>query len=268
MATELDIPRTLPVAALSVSSINTYLRCPLRWKRRYVDREYEPSSGAMILGSAVGAAEAASDQQQIDTGERHTTAEVLDLFADEWDDRAGREEVAWEGTRPGDIKDTGVAVVKAYEETVVPGLQPVSVEREFMLRFPGVDWAFTGFLDLEEADGTVSDRKVRGRKLSAGDAHIDLQPTAYLLARRTEGNPAPGFAFHAMVKTKTPYAEVVRTERTDRQLDAFVDRVLGIAAEIHWRLEHDVWAGTAPGTWWCSARFCGYYAQCPFGGAR
>lgn len=266
--TALEIPTKLPVDHLSVSSVNAYLKCPLKWKRRYIDRAYEPPAGPMILGSSVGAAEAHAYQEQIDTGQRPATEAVLDLFADEWEDRTSREEIAWEGVKPGELKDAGVAVVKAYDRTIAPSVVPTHVEREFVLDLGGVDWTFTGYFDLEQEDGAVVDLKVRGRKLGLGDAAVDLQPTAYLLARRAEGSPAPVFNFHTMVRTKNPYAEIVPTVRTDRQLDAFVDRLYGIAAEMQWRLENDIWQGAVPGSWWCSERFCGYWDECPLGGAR
>ena len=110
--------------------------------------------------------------------------------------------------------------------------------------------------------------KVRKSKLSATDADSDLQPTAYLLARRAEGQPAPVFRYHTMVKTKSPYAEVVPTVRTDVQLDAFTGRVYRIAAEMQWRLETENWAGAVPGSWWCSHRMCGFWDTCPMGGLR
>ncbi len=248
MATrELEIPRVLPVENLSVSSINTYLRCPEKWRRRYIDREYEPSSAAMILGSAVGAAEGHAYQVQIDGEDRPTTEDVLDLYAAEFDERADREEIDWGDDKPGEIKDTGTLAVKAYEATVVPMIKPVSVEREFRLEFDGVNWGVKGFLDLEDENDEVDDLKVRKAKLGKPDADADIQPTMYLLARRAEGSPARGFNFHTMVKTKTPYAEVVPTTRTDRQLDTLVDRIYQVAAEIHWRLETDNWGGAVPG---------------------
>ncbi len=265
---ELDIPTRLPVANLSASAVKTYLACPLRWKHRYVDRDYEAPSGQMVLGSSVGAAEGHAYQQQIDDGERPATDVVVDLFADEWEDRIGREEIDWRQSKPGELKDAGVQAVTAYDLLVVPGVDPVSVEREFLLSFDGVEWGFTGFYDLEEADGAVSDLKVKARKLSVVDAATDIQPTAYLLARRAEGNPAPVFRYHTMIRTKQPYAEVVPTVRTDGQLDAFTDRLMMVAAEINWRLEMDVWQGAVPGSWICSANFCGYHATCRFGGAR
>jgi hypothetical protein len=264
---ELEIPARLPVDNLSVSSINTYLRCPERWRRRYVAREYEPMSGAMILGSAVGAAEGHAYQLQVDDELRPSTEDVLDLYAAEFEQRSDREEVEWGDQTPGDVKDVGVQAVKAYEQAIVPTVTPLSVEREFRLDFDGVEWGMTGYLDLEDDTGRVCDLKVRKSKLSLADAAADIQPTTYLLARRAEGNPARGFDFHTMVKTKTPYAEVVATSRTDKQLDALVARVYRIAAEIHWRLETDNWAGAPPGAWWCSSRICGYHLSCPMGGA-
>lgn len=264
----LAIPTRLPVEHLSASSIKTYLDCPLAWKRRYVDREYEPPNGVMILGGAVGAAEGHADHRQIDTGERPPVEDVLDLYADEWQHRIDSEAVEWRGEKPGELKDSGVAAVQVYEKTIAPTYTPTSVEREFELFFEGVDWTVTGYLDLEEADGAVSDRKVRARKLSPSEANVDVQPGLYLMARRAEGNPAPVFRFHTMVRTKSPYAEIVPTVRTDQQLDALTDRILLIAAEIDWRLEHDAWQGAVPGSWRCSERYCGYWLDCPLGGAR
>ena len=266
MSGTLEIPRVLPVDYLSVSSVNTYIKCPEKWRRKYIDREYEPPSGAMILGSSVGAAEGHAYQVQIEEGTRPSTDDVLDLFSDEWDERIDSEEVDWRCDDAGETKDVGVLAVKAYDSTIAPFVTPVSVEREFNLQLEGVDWGFRGFFDLEDADGAVDDLKVRKSKLGA-DAHTDIQPTSYLLARRAEGNPASGFNFHTMVKTKTPYAEVVPTERTDAQLDQFVDRLYGIAAEIHWRMESDVWGGAVPGAWWCTEKFCGFWDSCPMGGA-
>jgi putative RecB family exonuclease len=269
MSITVDPPMKLPVEQLSVSSLNLLTKCPTRWKRRYIDREYEPPSGAMLLGSAVGSAEAQHYGHIIETGEGLTLEEVEDEFSGEWDARIFREEaIDWGESSPGELKDQGIAVLERYHVDVAPQVVPVSVEREFKLSWPGVDWGLTGFLDLEEADGAVADLKVRSRKLSKTDADTDLQAAAYLLARRAEQNPAPEFRFHVMTRTKRPAAEIVATQRTDRQLDSFTDRLFAAAAEIAWRTETDMWSGAVPGSWWCSQRFCGYWDSCKFGGLR
>lgn len=268
MTFTVDPPVRLPVERLSVSSMNLLAKCPERWRRRYVEREYEPASGKMILGSSVGAAESQHYATVVETGEGLSLEAVQDEFSSEWDDRTGREDVDWGDDNPGELKDSGIAVIDSYHSLIAPLIVPVSVEREFTLTWPGVEWGLTGFLDLEEDDGTVADLKVRGQKLRQPDADSDLQPASYLYARRAEGNPAPRFDFHTMVRTKRPYAEVVTTGRTDRQLDAFADRVFLAASEIEWRAENEAWSGAAPGAWWCSERFCGYFSSCRFGGLR
>lgn len=248
MSVTVDPPTMLPVDHLSISSLKLFSQCPIRWRRRYLDRHFEPASGKMILGSAAGAAEAQHYSAQIDTGEGFSVERVLDEFSDEWEDRIGREEVVFGKDTAGELKDSGAAALRVYHTVHAPTVRPVSVEREFRIAWPGVDWDLTGFLDLEDADGTVADLKMKGRRMSDADARNDLQPTAYLVARRAEGNPAPRFDFHCMIRgVKQPTAEIVPTTRTDAQLDAFTDRVFALAAEMAWRCEMDVWTGAAPG---------------------
>lgn len=265
--TTLEIPTKLPVDNLSVSSINLFTRCPTKWRRRYIDNEYEgPVSPAMVLGGAVGAAEGHAYQHQIDDGERPDTAHVTDVFSDEFDYRTESEEIDWHGDSPGEAKDAGIAAVKAYDLLIAPEVTPVAVERRFQLQLEGVEWGVSGYFDVEDASGLVRDLKVKGRKMSTQDADADLQPTVYLLARRAEGQPASGFVFDTMVRVKTPYAEVVPTARTERQLDTFTRRLYSIAAEIDWRVTSGNWDGAAPGGWWCSQKMCGYFDRCEYGG--
>jgi hypothetical protein len=263
----LEVPRRLPVRTLSATSIACYLRCPELWRRRYIEHEYEPTNGAMVLGAAVHAAEAQADSLQIETGERPGGELTQDAFADEWEDRTERQEVAYGNETKGALKDAGVGVLRAYDRDIAPHLQPVSSEREFRLTLPGVDWGFVGYIDLEEASGAIVDRKVVKRRKSQAEADSELQVAPYLLTRQAEGNPASRLEFHTMVHGAKPYAEVVPTTRTERQLDAFVERLYRIAAEVAWRLDTGNWAGAPPGSWWCSERFCAHWHRCPMGGA-
>lgn len=247
-----DPPAVLPVDYLSLSSLRLFMRCPESWRRRYIDHNPEPPSGKMVLGGAAGAALAQHYGRQIESGQGLSTDDLVDEFASEWEDRIDREEVDWRKDTPGALKDSGVGALRLYHVAVAPRVVPVSVEREFELSWPGVDWRLTGFLDLESADGRLGDYKLSARRLSQADADADLQPTVYCAARRAEGNPAAGFDFHVMARTKQPTVEVIDTPRTDRQLDLLTDRIFTLAREIHWRTENDVWSGAPPGTWFCS----------------
>jgi hypothetical protein len=254
-----DPPAVLPVDYLSLSSIKLFMRCPERWRRRYIEKEIEPSSGKMVLGSAAGAALAQHYGHQMESGEGFGQEQLLDEFSSEWEERTEREEVAWGGESPGELKDSGAGALRVYHARFAPEVEPVSVEREIELSWPGVYWKVTGFMDLEDAAGRVRDYKM-GKRVSQADADADLQPTTYLAARRAEGNPAAGFTFDNMIRNKTPTADVVSTTRSELQLDLLTDRIFTIAREIEWRCLTDTWSGAAPGTWFCST--CGY-RDCP-----
>ncbi len=254
---------------LSVSSMNTLAMCPERWRRRYIDRQYEPSSGPMVIGKAAGAAEAQSDHTWIDSDEPLDTEAVLDVYSDEFD-QAADEDVDWRGEKPANLKDSGAGALKAHHTQRVPELaKPIAAERKAEVNVDGVE--FVAYLDLELVDGTVIDRKVSKSKWSQQKADGDLQPTAYLAVRRAEAesheaDPATGFAFETMIRTKTPYAEQIKTERTDAELDTFLSRILQAAEEIEWRVEADNWAYAPNGAWWCSESMCGYWSECAGGG--
>lgn len=256
----IDPPARLPVDYLSVSSINLYQRCPEAWKRRYILKEYDPPNGKMILGSAAGAAEAQHFGRMIESGAGLSTEDVLDEFASEWEDRTSREEVDWQGDKPGALKDSGAGALRVYHTQLAPAVEPVAVEREFELAWEGCGFGLTGYLDLEDSDGAICDFKMTGQRWSADKARGELQPTVYLAARRAEGNPASGFNYHTMIRTKQPTAEVVGTERSERQLDLLTDRVFAIARSIEFRWLNDCWEGTGPDLAWL-CRSCGY-ADC------
>jgi hypothetical protein len=252
-------PPQIPVDHLSLSSIRLFMQCPEKWRRKYLDHDPEPPSGKMTLGSAAGAALAQHYGLQIERGEGLSTEDLLDEFASQWDLRTGREEVDYEEEAPGGLKDSGAGALRIYHTQFAPAIVPVSVEREFELSWPGAEFKLTGFIDLEDADGLVRDYKMSARKMPQKDADADLQATIYLAAKRAEGQPAAGFRFDQMIRTKQPTAQVLVTERTERQIDQLSQRVFTIAREIEWRCETEIWSGAAPNTWFCGT--C-RYANC------
>lgn len=261
MSVTVDPPARLPVDHLSLSSLRLFSQCPEKWRRRYLERDYEPPNGKMILGGAAGAAESQHYSTVIETGEGFTVEQVVDEFDAEWEERIGRETVEWGTDQPGALKDSGVAALESYHSLIVPQVVPVAVEREFQLSWSSVDWNVVGFLDVEDADGRVRDMKMRGKRMSQKDADADLQPDLYMLGRRSEGQPASEFVFDTMVRSSKPFAEEVRTTRSDAKLDRMTDRIFSVAREIDWRAQNDAWSGAAPGTWFCGT--CSYH-DCPW----
>jgi putative RecB family exonuclease len=256
-----DPPAVLPVDYLSLTSLKQYLQCPIKWKRRYIDKQPEPSSASLVLGGATHAALAQHYSWQIERGAGITVDELLDEYSAAFDGRVEQEDVEWKGETPGLVKDSGVGALRFYHGAVAPRIRPVSVERQFEMSWPGVQWRLTGYIDLETDDGAVADYKALAKRMSQNDADSDLQPTTYLAARRAENQPASRFDFHMLVRNKTPVADVLSTERADHELDLLTDRIFAIAAEIDWRCESGIWTGAAPQTWFCG--LCRYH-DCPW----
>lgn len=259
----------LPIEALSVSSMRTATECPEKWRRRYVLHEYEPPNGKMTRGSTVGAAEAQSDHEWIETGEPLSTADVLDAYADEWA-ALDEGEVDWQGEKPIEIRESGEATLRVYHEELLPTMPaPVDAERELRFEVAGEEGQIVpvvAYPDIETEDGRVRDRKVSGAQWSQEKVDTDWQAATYLAGRRAEGQPAAGFDFEIAKPNKAPKVYRLSTERSDEQLDHFLTVILGIAAELEWRMETDTWGYAPPGAWYCSAKSCGYWSSCAAGG--
>lgn len=258
-----DPPATFPIAHLSVSSINAYLRCPTSWKHRHIDKEPDRPNGKMIGGSAAGAALAQHFGRQIETGQGITTEELLDEYIAALDDRAEREDVDWGDDRPSEIRDSGAAALSHYHRFVAPDVHAVSIEREFELSWPGAPFVLTGYLDLEEADGAVGDFKLSEKRWSQSKAKSEIQPDVYLAARLAEGNPATEFRYHTIIRSRQPKAEILVAPRSRWRIEALTGKVFSIARSIEWRWLNDVWEGTAPDAAWMCGK-CGHRYQCPW----
>lgn len=288
-----DPPARLPggLNHLSASSVRLLLSCPEKWRRRYLEGEYEPSSPSQLVGSAVHRAEGENFAQKAVSGRDRLVQDVLDAYSDEWDmareeaqDKAG---VEWEDEKPGRVKDSGVRVLSEFHRTVARRIQPAAAEQRFEIQIPGVEWTFVGYRDVDETSGDIADLKVRSQErgiVTPEEAAEDLEATAYLFARRAElaatGSNSP-IAFNQRHPSRLRFLNLVRsphpkprdlvitpTTRSDEQLDTFLALLYRVAAEVAWRAETDVWHGPGPGSWWCSERFCGFWARCPFGGAH
>lgn len=243
-------PAGLPVSRLSASSLNLYSRCPLSWKRKYIDKIDERVNGKMIRGSAAGAALAQYFGARID-GETLSVEETLDEYADGFAQRAEDEDPDWQTDTPGSLKDAGAKALGMYMRTIAPGIIPAAVEREIQLAWEGVDWHVTGFIDLETVDGRVIDYKMAGKKWTADAAAAEIQPDIYLAARQAEGNPADGFDYHCIIPAvRAPSAYVLEAPRSEQRLDALTRRIFTVAKSIAWRAENDCWEGTPPDLAW------------------
>ncbi|MEJ7803895.1 MAG: PD-(D/E)XK nuclease family protein [Candidatus Limnocylindria bacterium] len=272
----LVVPRRLPLRTngtrletLSISSLALFWRCPERWRRRYLEREREPQSGAMIVGKAVGAAITQHYAAQM-ACEALSAGDADDICAAEFDESALRPGAEFGEDDVDELREHSRGALRAYLSELAPQVRPVSVERKVELRFAGAEWAFVGYLDLEDESGVVIDVKVGKKHVTDTAAMRSPQATSYLLARVMEGRPAERFAFHSVRRgaKRGEHCLVVPTERSEGQLRALEERIAQTARQIARCAESGEWPLSTPDGWWCSGRMCAFWASCPAGGGR
>jgi PD-(D/E)XK nuclease superfamily len=272
----LTYPARLPLRSdgsrlmtLSVSSLRLFWRCPERWRRRYLAREPEPRSGAMIAGAAAGAVATAWYAARM-RGVALSAADADDLVKAEFAERAGQPRVDFGHDTPVALRDQARKALRCYLRKLAPTVRPRAVERKLELRFDRAEWSFVGYVDLEDERGHVIDLKLVARHLGQAAADRDPQAAGYLLARRLEGRPAPRFEFHSIRRGVVRTGErclSIPTSRTDAQLDAFAGRIAQTARAIERCARSGDWPLASPDGWWCGPGQCRHWLSCPAGAA-
>lgn len=259
----------------STTSLNMLARCPKQYELRYIDGLIQPPGVALTVGKATDQAVTADLQHKIDSGE---------LLADEAVEEAARDALLlhWDADPPeldeaektvgvaklrGEAVDQTVALARLHHDEIAPDLRPVAVQKAWRVEIPDSDRDALGFIDVVEATPAggqaIRDTKTAGKSPSAGTADVSLQLTMYALASWAESKALPEYlTLDFLVKTKTPKAVVQTTRRAEDQLAALLERMALASAVV----KAGVFMPTDPSNWWCSKKFCGYWASaCPFG---
>jgi len=249
---------SLPKEHLSISQINTYLRCPLQYYWRYVEGLKIPPASAVIFGLATHAALEHNYRHKKETGEDRPVEEVQEVFAQEFDRLAPQAQ--WEeGEKPGEVKDEGIKTTELYMREVAPETYPALVEEPFEIQFENVEYTLKGVVDIIQYDGTIVDTKTSKRSPSAEQLDKDLQLTAYSLGYRIiTGRPENGLRMDYIVRTKSPKIVTLTAEpRTEKEVDRLL-KLLGYVA----RAIRDKLFYPQPHNFMCTPTGCGYWLIC------
>ena len=239
---------------LSVTQLKTYLRCPLQYYFRYVCDLKAPPTGDMTLGRVVHNVLEDNYRQKIETRQDLPLDQMTDLFSDHWDSQV-QETTLKPGESPGPLKDQGIQLLAPYHREIAPTIQPVEVERRFLLDTGATRRPLMGYIDLVDDQGTVIDHKTTKRSFPEGSAEKDLQLTAYAFAHRAlYGEAETGLRLDVLVRTKEPKVQQLATTRTQ----ADIDRFLRLAEHV----ERGIDAGVAypNDNYMCGT--CGYGSMC------
>ena len=248
----------LPKSHISISQVNTYLRCPLQYYWRYVEGLRIPPASALTFGKAVHAAIEHNYRHKMMTGNDVPVEEAKEAFAYAWD-RMAPETQFEEGEKPGEVKDEGVRCTALYVTEVAPAVRPVAVEEEFELQFENTEHTLKGVVDLIDASGTIIDTKTTKRSPAADALEKDLQLTTYSLGYRTlKGESESGLRMDFIVRTKQPkITSLSAAPRSDREIQRLLKTIAYVARAIRDQLFYP-----QVHNFTCNAAGCGYWPVC------
>lgn len=248
----------LPKSHISITQVNTYLRCPLQYYWRYEEGLKVPPPSAITFGLATHKAIEHNYRHKMSTHEDLPVEQVQEVWADEFDKLAP--ETAWEdGESPGQVKDEGIRVTGVYMSEIAPKVQPILVEEPFEIELENVEFTLKGIVDIVDDTGNIIDTKTTKRSPSEDTIARDLQMTTYALGHRTiYGVQESGLRMDFLVRNKAPkVVSLAAGPRDQREIDRLLKLIGYVARAIRDRLYYP-----QPHNFTCTPSGCGYYQIC------
>jgi putative RecB family exonuclease len=250
----MDQPRVI-----SISQVNAYLGCPLKYRFQYVDKIPRPwRIAAMAFGSSVHAAVEWFHRERL-AGRSPELTDVLKVFDADWYAQNVEPLVFSERESREGLAEKGRAMLQLYVESC-NGTKPVAVEQPFELDLADpetgevLEVRLRGVIDLIEDGDVLVDLKTAGRTLESGGLERHLQLSTYALAFLLLQQRMPKLRLDMLLKTAKPRLERHETTRSleDLSWTARLIREVALAIETEHFFPNPSWRCTE----------CEYYAQC------
>jgi putative RecB family exonuclease len=250
----MELPR-----AISVSQVNTYLGCPLKYRFQYVDKIPRPwRVAAMAFGTSVHSAVEWFHKERLADRSPELT-KILQVFDADWYAQNTEPLVFSERESREVLAEKGRAMLQLYVESS-NGSKPVAVEQFFELDLADpetgevLDVRLRGIIDLVEEGETLVDLKTAGRTLESGGLERHLQLSTYALAFFLLHGSIPKLRLDMLLKTAKPRLERHETTRSIEDLGWTARLIREVALAI--QTEHFF----PNPSWRCTE--CEYFAHC------
>lgn len=250
------------ITSLSPSMVNKYRQCPRQFYYDYCLKLPRQGSAYTAFGSAFHAMAEENYYQKVRTAKDLPMGLLLDFFRD---NLQYQDDVDWKEQTESldDMKDQGVATVKAYQETVAPGIQPQVVEHVWSMEINNRPWIISGKTDLIDIDDNIHELKTtntlpaKPRDGSPPKPKYDhgFQVSTYVMGRRAETGRSD-------VQGRLTYAR--RGKGETMSLDVELESAQSIVSTF------DNVATSIQKEWWppfrshylCSRKYCSFFREC------
>jgi putative RecB family exonuclease len=239
---------------LSHSQIDLWQHCPRKWEYRYIKGIKTRTTSAQFEGTIYHTTLEQAFLYYIKNRSYPKLADCLDVCGTAW--YAGIDEdpyMDWGNDNEEALLKECMTLVAQYMTHYAPSIIPVEVELGAIGVIDGVK--IIGKIDLIDINGTVVDEKTSSRKYTDADVEKDYQPSAYAFLL----NRPISFENHVAVKAGNPWIQIVKTQRTLKDIEWWVTMVKGIIAHMN--------TGVCPPRsdkkdYLCSPNWCGLWDIC------
>lgn len=244
---------------LSISQVNCYLGCPLKYRFQYVDKIPRPwRVAAMAFGTSVHAAVEWFHKERMSGGSPEL-AEVIKVFDADWYAQNTEPLVFSERESKDSLAEKGRGMIQLYVEST-NGTKAVAVEQPWELDLADpetgelLDVRLRGIIDLVEEGDVLVDLKTAGRTLESGGLERHLQLSTYALAYLLIHGSIPKLRLDMLLKTAKPRLERHETTRSldDLVWTARLIREVALAIQTEHFFPNPSWRCTE----------CEYFAHC------
>ncbi len=244
---------------VSVSQIQTYLGCPLKYRFQYIDKVPKPwQAAALSFGSSVHAALEYFHRERM-AGRTPTPESIVSIFEADWHAANLEPLVFPEKETRESLTEKGRAMLALYLAEDHAGT-PTAVEDAFECDLVDpetgevLDVRLRGRIDLVEEGNTVVELKTAARTLEQGGLERHLQLSTYALVFFLLHGVVPKLRLDMLLKTKVAKLVRLPTSRSLEEL-AWTARVIERATEAI-RAGHFF----PNPSWRCTE--CEYYQHC------
>ena len=221
---------------VSASRLNTWLRCPLSYRLRYVDGIPTPSTPSLFLGKMVHRGlEIYYSYREL--GVTLFPEFVRDRMQKLWGPAVEEELISFKSKdEEQELQEKALKLVSAYiEQTPMDEPKPLAVEKRFAaplidpLTGEDLGLPLVGIIDLvldDEAGPLIADFKTAARSSSRVEVMHELQLSCYsYLFRAVSGRTEAGIEIRSLIKTKVPKFE---TERFGPREERHFERLFSV----------------------------------------
>ncbi len=222
----------------SLSQVQAYLACPLKYRFQYLDhlpRPWRPA--ALAFGSSIHAAVEFFHRLRFD-GQAVGLADVLTIFEADWYAQALGEPLLFNDRDSAEsLVEKGKAMLTVYVEAQ-NGSRPTAIEQPFELELADpetgecLDVNFRGIIDLVEEGDILVDLKTAARSISDGDLERHLQLSTYALVYFLKRGVIPQLRLDILLKSTRPKLERHETTRTVSDLGWTARLIQGVTRSI------------------------------------